>query len=108
MAGSEEDPGPLKKYKVDFRAAAQGDLAQIREWYESRRIGLGRQFAERVAELVARLESNPESGPPVYAQVRHMLTRRFPYAVFYLIEREQVVVLGCRHHAQNPETWPKP
>lgn len=108
MAGSEEDTGPLKKHTVNFRVSAQSDLAQIKEWYESRRIGLGHQFAERVAELVTRLESNPESGPLVHAQVRRMLTRRFPYAVFCLIEREQVVVLGCRHHAQNPETWPKP
>jgi toxin ParE1/3/4 len=38
--------------------------------------------------------------------VRRALARRFPYAVFYLVERDRVVVLAVLHQAVDPARWP--
>jgi plasmid stabilization system protein ParE len=43
--------------------------------------------------------------PVVYKQVRRALLRRFPYVVYYLVERDLLEVLACVHGKQHPRTW---
>ena len=34
------------------------------------------------------------------------LVKRFPYAVFFVIDGEQIVVLAVLHQATDPASWP--
>jgi hypothetical protein len=43
--------------------------------------------------------------PVVHAPFRRALLRRFPYCVFYYLEAEEVVVVGCFHAHRSPEVW---
>jgi hypothetical protein len=36
---------------------------------------------------------------------RALLRSRFPYCVFYSIEGEEAVVVGCFHAHRDPEVW---
>jgi plasmid stabilization system protein ParE len=38
-------------------------------------------------------------------EVRRALTRRFPYAIFYLVDEEQVVVIAVFHSSRDPKEW---
>jgi len=58
--------------------------------------GLGAEFLLCVEEVFARLNRTPEMYEEVYRGVRRALTRRFPYAVYYRVEGDEVVVLGSR------------
>jgi hypothetical protein len=49
--------------------------------------------------------SFPESAPVVHGSFRRALLRRFPYCVFYSIEGEEAVVVGCFHAHRDPEVW---
>jgi plasmid stabilization system protein ParE len=40
--------------------------------------------------------------------VRRMIVSRFPYAVFYRVEADRIVVLAVLHTARDPESWPRP
>jgi plasmid stabilization system protein ParE len=56
----------------------------------------------------AALEKFPEMFARVHANVRGVIVSRFPYAVFYQVEGDRVVVLAVLHTARNPESWPRP
>ena len=87
------------------RPEAEADLADAQEWYERQQHGLGAEFLRCVEEVFARLERTPRMYGEVYRGVRRVLTRRFPYAVYYRVEEAEVVVLGVFHTSRNPRQW---
>jgi toxin ParE1/3/4 len=61
----------------------------------------GDDFLAAVAEALVRLEAGPEGFPNYYRVFRRVLTRRFPYKVFFRIEGEAVIVFRILHGAQD-------
>ena len=87
--------------KVAFRKSAAQQVRHAQAWYESQQPGLGLEFMRSVDAAMARVARNPYAAPEVYPSVRRVLTKRFPYALFYLPQAGQLVVLSCIHTRQN-------
>jgi plasmid stabilization system protein ParE len=87
-----------------FLPAAQRDVAEIHDYYESHGEGLGGDFLLRVEAAVAHAAEWPESCPIVMDVFRRILTRRFPYALFYEIAGASIWVHAVFHCARNPRT----
>lgn len=87
-----------------FRPEAEAEALEAREWYESRSDGLGRRFAAALDALLDRLLSNPLSFPRVHGEVRRAVVTHFPYAIYFRIDRDEVVVLAI-HGRQDPSRW---
>ena len=96
----------MKQFKVKFRRSALDDVREAKAWYEGQLTGLGKKFGERLDAVVERLSHYPESGPVVDGLVRKTNLRRFPYTVFYVVEDDFIIVIGCRLQAQDSERWP--
>jgi hypothetical protein len=47
---------------------------------------------------------NPLLYPKVHNEFRRCLLRRFPYAVYFTINNEQIIVAGLFHGARDPRT----
>lgn len=88
-----------------IRPEAEADLANARDWYERQRAGLGAEFLLCVEEVLERIGRTPEMYRVVHHDVRRVLTRRFPYAVYYRIAVNEVVVLGILHTRRDPREW---
>ena len=88
-----------------IRPEAEADLATARSWYERQRAGLGAEFLLCMEEVVERIDRTPEMYRMVYHDVRRALTRRFPYAVYYRIAGQAVVILGILHMRRDPHEW---
>ena len=88
-----------------IRPEAEADLANAQSWYEQQRAGLGAAFLLCVEEVLERIDRTPEIYRAVYHDVRRALTRRFPYAVYYRIAGNTVVVLGILHTRRDPRAW---
>lgn len=43
--------------------------------------------------------------PVVFKAVRRALLRRFPYALFFVIEDEVIFVIACFHGNRDPLQW---
>ena len=84
---------------------AQADLQNAKEWYERQRGGLGAAFILAVEEALERFSRNPEMHPIVHQSVRRAIIRQFPYAVYYLIEADEIIVLGVFHASRYPHEW---
>lgn len=89
---------------VHFRPQAGIEALEARSWYENRRPGLGAGFAIAVDALVKRIVENPEAFPLVRGDTRRAALRRFPYAIYFRLLGDDVIVLAV-HGRQDPERW---
>ena len=88
------------------RPEAEEELSQAFSWYEGQVPGLGDEFLRSVDAVFALIERHPSAYPLIYGEVRRGLVRRFPYGVFYLVDKERTVVLSVSHMRRDPSTWP--
>lgn len=51
------------------------------------------------------IRERPELYAVIHEDLREALARRFPYAVYYRAEPEQVVVVAVVHTARDPSVW---
>ena len=65
-----------------IRPEAEADLATARDWYERQHAGLGAEFLLCVEEVLERIGRTPEMYRVVHHDIRRVLTRQFPYAVY--------------------------
>jgi plasmid stabilization system protein ParE len=84
---------------------AEADLADARQWYEERRPGLGTEFLLCVEEVFERLARTPRLYGTVFQDLRLAIVRRFPYAVIYRADEDQVTVVAVYHTHRNPRGW---
>lgn len=90
---------------LSIRPEAEDDLASGYDWYEKHREGLGSDFLDEVEKTLKSIENSPELYSKVHRDIRRALTRRFPYGIFYLLERELIVVIAILHTSRNPARW---
>ena len=88
-----------------FRPEARDELLEAQAWYERRAAGLGAAFARAVEAAVESLHRAPEQYPVVHRDVRRVLLRRFPYAIFYRAADDDIIVLAVFHLARDPARW---
>jgi toxin ParE1/3/4 len=88
-----------------IRDEAEADLAEALRWYEARSAGLGESFVAAVDACLAEITRQPELHPQVHGRARRALLRRFPYAMFYLIQEESIDVVACFHMRRDPRRW---
>ncbi len=85
-----------------IRAAALDDVSEALDWYRNKSSAGAEGFADELDAVVAAIEGSPLKYPKVHRDVRRALTRRFPYAVYFITEGDRVIVLRVLHQARNP------
>ncbi len=94
-------------YRLLIKPEAELDLEDTYNWYEQKNRGLGSEFVRVVDASLANIQRNPLAYPLIYKKVRRKLIRRFPYAIFYLINLDTIVIIGCFHAQRDPKHWHK-
>ena len=87
-----------------FRPQAEAEALDARRWYEARRAGLGDKFGAEVDAAVARIVERPLAFPRVRGETRRAVLTRFPYALFFRITDDSIVILAV-HGRQDPSRW---
>jgi plasmid stabilization system protein ParE len=91
--------------RLVIRSVAQADIAEAALWYESRATGLGAEFLRAVDVTLAEISRAPQRYPLAYHACRRAQVRRFPYAVYFLVDPQRISVAACMHAHRNPRTW---
>src|SRR5574341_869742 len=84
---------------------AEADLDAAFTWYEQQRPGLGSEFLAEVAYTFSQVEESPKRYPVIRGMTRRVLVRRFPYAVFYVLEPDVIAVTAVMHGRRDPRRW---
>jgi plasmid stabilization system protein ParE len=93
------------EFELSIRPEAEADLANSFDFYQECRLGLGTDLLLCVEECLERMKRNPFQFPQVYKTVHRALIHRFPYALFFVVTEQQVVVLAVMHASQSPKRW---
>ena len=93
--------------RVVLRVEAQDEFDLAFDWYEAQQPGLGVDFADRVQETLDQIARSPRTHESVLEDVRRAVVRRFPYCVYYRVERSRVLVFAILHAKRNPTRWKK-
>jgi plasmid stabilization system protein ParE len=89
-------------YALRFLPQVETDVLNGRTWYESKAPGLGEEFLRVFYASAEELARDPQVYPKVHGDFRRRLLRRFPYAIYFRIQGEYVVVFGLFHCARDP------
>jgi plasmid stabilization system protein ParE len=92
-------------YRTLVRPEAAGDVQEAFEWYEQRDKGLGFEFLRATEICVEEVKRNPIAFARIHRDVRRVLLRKFPYALFYVVDDDLITFLACFHAKRNPTDW---
>ena len=87
------------------RGRAKADIRRAAKWYERQREGLGRRFVAEVDAALERIEANPEQYRVLHRDIRHSITRHFPYGAFYRIRGNKISVFAVVHLHRDDIIW---
>ncbi len=93
------------RFQLILRPEAESDVEEVYAWYEKRREGLGRDFVKELEKLFASIQESPRMYPRDHRELRRALLKRFPYAVFYTLRSDEVVVSAVFHQSRDPRRW---
>lgn len=92
-------------YRLIVRPEAEADISDAYHGYEREVPGLGTQFLEAVDDGFNRISDSPLHYAILVSGIRRKLLGKFPYALFFVFEANEVRVLSVLQQARNPGLW---
>jgi plasmid stabilization system protein ParE len=92
-------------YEVIVRREAQTEIQEAFDYYEDKNEGLGFDFIRSLDASLQSVKRNPFSYQTIYKRSRRALLRKFPYALFYVVEQNRIIVIACFNQRRRPIEW---
>lgn len=93
--------------RVHFRPEAENDIQETATWYEKQCAGLGNEFLDEVLIVCEIISENPNMYPVVHRNTRRAVIHRFPFGIYYRVEKESIVIVAAMHGSRHPKRWQK-
>jgi plasmid stabilization system protein ParE len=90
---------------ITLKWEAERDIEEAFDWYEEQSEGLGSAFVEAVEAALANIAHNPRGYQVIYRSARRAGTQRFPYGLYFVIRKEDIVIVACHHARRDPAIW---
>jgi plasmid stabilization system protein ParE len=90
---------------IRFAPEADAELAEGCQWYVHQREDLDKEFMEKIDDALLRIAANPYAYPTVYGTLRRAVVRRFPFAIFYEVVKDEIQVIAVFHSRRDPQKW---
>lgn len=93
------------EYRLISEPSVDLDVEAAFEWYENEQPGLGMEFLDELRAIYNRIADGPLKYQELRGGIRRALLRRFPYAVYFAIEGDIVIVVAVLHASRDPAEW---
>jgi plasmid stabilization system protein ParE len=90
---------------IRFLEIAEIELDDAIQWYRAQAPGLGDAFLIEVLTAAERIAHHPEAWHPIERGIRRCRLTRFPYALIYAAEKDDIIVLAVAHLHREPDYW---
>ena len=88
--------------EIIVRPRAESDILSQVEYYEAKHVGLGGNFSICIDDAMSSISQYPFLSTIVYKDIRRKLVRRFPYAIFYVLRDDNIIVLRVLGQVRDP------
>lgn len=95
----------MSLYRIEAEPSVEADIETAFVWYEGEQPGLGREFLEELRAAYQRIVDGPFKYEDLRSGIRRALAKRFPYAIYFSVEGEVIVVAAVLHAARDPAEW---
>lgn len=95
----------MKPYRLKNKPVVDADIEAAFQWYEGEEAELGYEFLEELRAAYQRIQNGPLKYQVLRSGIRRAITKRFPYAIYFSIEGDVIVVLAVIHAARDPAVW---
>ena len=90
--------------RVEYHPAVERELELIRNYYEDRSPGLGREFIDEFERQILRIAATPEKWMVLGRDVRRCLMKRFPYVIYFRrVNPDRIRVTVVKHQRRHPQ-----
>ena len=89
---------------VLFRPLAEAEALETHAWYAQYSAATADRFSSELSAAIGLIAEHPLAFQTVQGEIRRAVLRRFPYAVYYRIDSDAVVVLAVQGR-QDPARW---
>ncbi|MDA3799182.1 MAG: type II toxin-antitoxin system RelE/ParE family toxin [Kiritimatiellae bacterium] len=90
---------------VRFLAPAEQEMLDAAMYYELQAPGLVSDFLDKIETALQDIRENPERFMVIKSNTRRRLIHRFPYALLYRIEPNEIVIQATMHLSRRPNYW---
>ena len=90
---------------VRFLRPAELEMLDAARYYELQAPGLGDDFLDKIDAAVRDIGTNPSRWPIIQSDIRRRLIHRFPYALLYRVDPDEVVIQATMHLHRRPDYW---
>jgi len=93
--------------RLIIRPEAEADITEASLWYDQREAGLGAELVSEIRAATTRVLNDPEAFLRLREspEVRRVLTRRFPYRIFFIVRPDALVVFAVLHAGRHDRIW---
>jgi plasmid stabilization system protein ParE len=95
----------VTEYRLLSEPRADLEVEAAFEWYENERPGLGSELIDELRAAYDRIASGPLKYRALHSGIRRALLKRFPYAVYFAIDGDVIVVVTVLHASRDPAEW---
>lgn len=85
---------------------AKNDIELAFEWYEKQRKGLGTEFLDSIDTALNNVLSYPDMYQVAYFDFRRCVIGRFPFSIFYIVEKDSIIIHAVFDNRQDPIRQP--
>ncbi|SRR6266478_1224034 len=91
--------------RISVRPEAQIEIKATALWYESRLRGLGSRFRDELRSTLRHIADNPLRFPSIGQDLRRALRHRFPYALYFVVKPDVVIIVAVLSQHRRPGSW---
>ncbi len=95
------------KSQIQISQLAESDISQATLWYSDKNKKLGLDYLNLLNSKFNQISINPLQFPVVHKEIRRALLQKYPYAIYFKIETDCILILAVLHTFRNPNILKK-
>ncbi|MEE4359306.1 MAG: type II toxin-antitoxin system RelE/ParE family toxin [Desulfococcaceae bacterium] len=91
--------------KYIFHPDALREYSEATAHYKKISPKLGKAFVDEVEISISKIVSTPKTWMIIADDIRRYLLHRFPYGIYYTIEKDYILIVAVMHLSRKPGYW---
>jgi len=91
--------------RLIYHPGSERDIEEAGLFYAEQSPVAARRFAEQLAATLGEIRSAPNLGQRFGKSIRCRSMGRFPFAIYYRVNGEELFIFAVKHHSRDHQYW---